>query len=101
MSASNSLQPKGGGDRIAAPEYFRLEQLQEEFNFATDEELNSDNRLKLLELREREVTEFRNMKMIPSHAHEISGDVFKVFHPLSSRSEDQLFYVREIMLTTI
>ena len=73
-------QPKSGGDaRIAGPEYFRLEQLQEEFNFVTDEELNLDRRLTLLELREKEVPEFRNMKMIPAHSHEIHPDVFKVW----------------------
>lgn len=73
------IQPKGKGDhRISGPEYFRLEQLQEEFNFVTDEELNSDRRLQLLELREKEVLEFRNMKMIPPNANEISEDEFKV-----------------------
>lgn len=72
------MQPKGGGDRISGPEYFRLEQLQEEFNFVTDEELRADRRLQLLELREKEVPEFRNMKMIPPNAIEINADIFKV-----------------------
>lgn len=55
-----------------------MEQLQEEFNFATDEDLDADKRLRLLELREKEVPEFRNMKMISPNANEISTDVFKV-----------------------
>ena len=41
----------------------------------------ADRRLQLLELREREVPEFRNMKMIPPNAIEINADIFKVrFH---------------------
>jgi len=72
------LQPKGGGDKISAPDYFRLEQLQEEFNFSTDEELANDKRLQILELREKEVMEFRNMKMVPAFSHELSPDIFKV-----------------------
>ena len=63
---------------MSGPDYFRLEQLQEEFNFATDEEINNDMRLQLLELRDREIHEFRNMKMIAPNSLEIHPDVFKV-----------------------
>ena len=58
------LQPVGGGDKfmqgLRLPEHFRLEQLQEEFNFCRDEDLDKSRRFKLIQLREREVPEFKN-----------------------------------------
>lgn len=59
-------------------DYFRLEQLQEEFNFVTDEELEVLKRFKLLQLRDTEVQEFRNLKMVPLNEREIPRDIFQV-----------------------
>nr|CAB3228105.1 coiled-coil and C2 domain-containing protein 2A [Phallusia mammillata] len=64
---------------LYAPDYFRLEQLQEEFNFLSDEEFERLNRLRLLELRDKEVAEFRNMTLIPSQEHEIMDSAFTVY----------------------
>ncbi|XP_063779849.1 coiled-coil and C2 domain-containing protein 2A isoform X2 [Pseudophryne corroboree] len=58
------------------PEFFRLEQLQKEFDFVTDEELSKSKRFRLLQLRNQEVAEFRNYKMVPIKEREIPDKVF-------------------------
>lgn len=63
---------------VTAPEYFRLEQLQEEFNFATEEELEKSRRFRLLRLRNRGVAEFRNHKNVPAVEREVTEKVFQV-----------------------
>ncbi|XP_051232359.1 coiled-coil and C2 domain-containing protein 2A isoform X2 [Dicentrarchus labrax] len=62
---------------VTAPEYFRLEQLQEEFNFVTDEELERSKRFRLLRLRNQEVAEFRNYKGVPALEREVTDKVFQ------------------------
>uniref|UniRef100_A0A8D0H1Y2 Coiled-coil and C2 domain containing 2A n=1 Tax=Sphenodon punctatus TaxID=8508 RepID=A0A8D0H1Y2_SPHPU len=62
---------------VSVPDFFRLEQLQQEFNFVSDEELNRSKRFRLLELRNREVAEFRNYKQVPLHEREISEKLFQ------------------------
>ncbi|XP_053178319.1 coiled-coil and C2 domain-containing protein 2A [Scomber japonicus] len=64
---------------VTAPEYFRLEQLQEEFNFATDEELDRSKRFRLLRLRNQEVAEFRNYKSVPALEREVTDKVFQEY----------------------
>uniref|UniRef100_A0A8C6QJK4 Coiled-coil and C2 domain containing 2A n=1 Tax=Nannospalax galili TaxID=1026970 RepID=A0A8C6QJK4_NANGA len=59
------------------PDFFRLEQLQQEFNFVSDEELNRSKRFRLLHLRSQEVPEFRNYKQIPVYDREIMEKVFQ------------------------
>lgn len=66
---------------VTAPEYFRLEQLQEEFNFVTDEELERSKRFRLLRLRSQEVAEFRNYKCVPALEREVTDKVFQVSLP--------------------
>lgn len=63
---------------VTAPEYFRLEHLQEEFNFVTDEEIKKSKRFRLLRLRNQEVSEFRNYKFVPAFESEISDKVLQV-----------------------
>lgn len=65
-------------------EYFRLEQLQEEFDFATDADLAANRRFQMLSLRDREVAEFRNIKMIAPFEREIPRDAFAVSFFLAS-----------------
>ncbi|XP_074490630.1 coiled-coil and C2 domain-containing protein 2A isoform X1 [Sebastes fasciatus] len=62
---------------VTAPEYFRLEQLQEEFNFVTDDELERNKRFRLLRLRNQEVPEFRNYKCVPALEREVTDKVFQ------------------------
>ncbi|XP_032541704.1 coiled-coil and C2 domain-containing protein 2A isoform X2 [Chiroxiphia lanceolata] len=59
------------------PDFFRLEQLQQEFNFVSDEEFNRSKRFRLLRLRSGEVAEFRNFKQVPLHEREISEKIFQ------------------------
>lgn len=63
---------------VRAPEFFRLEHLQEEFNFVTDEELERSKRFRLLKLRNQEVAEFRTYKCVPAFEREVTDKVFQV-----------------------
>ncbi|XP_042326505.1 coiled-coil and C2 domain-containing protein 2A isoform X2 [Sceloporus undulatus] len=60
----------------SVPDFFRLEQLQQEFNFVSDEEFNRSKRFRLLELRNSEVAEFRNYKCVPLLEREINEKIF-------------------------
>eukprot|EP00062_Callorhinchus_milii_P004934 gi/632943873/ref/XP_007887193.1/ PREDICTED: coiled-coil and C2 domain-containing protein 2A isoform X2 [Callorhinchus milii] len=62
---------------VQADGFFRLEQLQEEFNFISDEEMNRSKRFRLLHLRSQELPEFRNYKQVPVLDREISEKVFQ------------------------
>ncbi|XP_029003041.1 coiled-coil and C2 domain-containing protein 2A [Betta splendens] len=64
---------------VTAPDYFRLEQLQEEFSFVTDEELDKSRRFRLLRLRNQEVAEFRNYKCIPALEREVTDKMFQEY----------------------
>ncbi|XP_076014347.1 coiled-coil and C2 domain-containing protein 2A isoform X2 [Genypterus blacodes] len=64
---------------VTAPEYFRLEQLQEEFNFITEEEMERSRRFRLLRLRNQEVAEFRNYKCVPALEREVTDKVFQEY----------------------
>ncbi|XP_041861355.1 coiled-coil and C2 domain-containing protein 2A [Melanotaenia boesemani] len=64
---------------VTAPEYFRLEHLQEEFNLVLDEKLEKSNRFRLLKLRSQEVAEFRNYKFVPAFDREVSNTVFQEY----------------------
>lgn len=65
---------------VTAPDYFRLEQLQEEFNFVTDEDLDRSRRFRLLRFRSQEISEFRNYKGVPALEWEVTDKVFQVSH---------------------
>ncbi|XP_063726786.1 coiled-coil and C2 domain-containing protein 2A-like isoform X2 [Symsagittifera roscoffensis] len=69
-------------------EYFRLEQLQEEFDFCSDEELHSNRRFRLLEYRSQEVPEFRHYRMVPAFEKEISANVFDEYENKMSEEVD-------------
>ncbi|XP_042564766.1 coiled-coil and C2 domain-containing protein 2A isoform X2 [Clupea harengus] len=70
------LSVVSGGD-VTVPDYFRLEQLQEEFNFLSDEELDRSRRFRLLRLRTQEVAEFRGYKCVPAQEREVSEKIFQ------------------------
>ena len=72
------LQGEGGQRLKQAAQFFRLEQLQEEFDFVSHETLEQSKRFQLITLREKEVPEFRNYKMVPLVEKEIPDDVFDV-----------------------
>ncbi|XP_026531661.1 coiled-coil and C2 domain-containing protein 2A [Notechis scutatus] len=58
-------------------DFFRLEQLQKEFNFVFDEEFNMSKRFWLLELRMNKVAEFQNYKFVPILEREISEKILQ------------------------
>ncbi|XP_048455338.1 coiled-coil and C2 domain-containing protein 2A isoform X2 [Rhincodon typus] len=60
-------------------DYFRLEQLQEEFNFVSDQVFNKSKRFRLLQLRSEEVAEFHNFKQVPILDREISEKIFQEY----------------------
>uniref|UniRef100_A0A8C3G4Z3 Coiled-coil and C2 domain containing 2A n=1 Tax=Cyclopterus lumpus TaxID=8103 RepID=A0A8C3G4Z3_CYCLU len=64
---------------VTAPDYFRLEQLQEEFNFVSDAELERSKRFRLLRLRQQEVAEFRNYKCVPALEREVTDKAFQEY----------------------
>lgn len=66
------------GGEVTTPEYFRLEHLQEEFNFVSDEELERSKRFRMLQLRNQGVAEFRNYKLIPAQEREVTDRMFQV-----------------------
>lgn len=72
----------GSGD-VHVPEFFRLEQLQKEFDFVLDEELSRSKRFRLLQLRNQEVADFRNLKLVPIKEREIPDKIFVVRNFLS------------------
>ncbi|CAN2388550.1 protein localization to ciliary transition zone [Pristimantis euphronides] len=79
------------------PEFFRLEQLQKEFDFVPIEELNRSKRFRLLQLRNQEVAEFRNYKMVPIREREIQD---KIFAEYEKKLRDQDISTAETHLDT-
>uniref|UniRef100_A0A8C8R8E5 Uncharacterized protein n=1 Tax=Pelusios castaneus TaxID=367368 RepID=A0A8C8R8E5_9SAUR len=60
--------------------YFHLEQLQEEFNFVTEEEIKKCKRFQLLQLRNSEQLDFCHFRQIPLYDREIPDAVIQVFN---------------------
>ncbi|XP_029649306.1 coiled-coil and C2 domain-containing protein 2A-like isoform X1 [Octopus sinensis] len=75
--------------------FFRLEPFQEEFNFATDEEILQSFRFRLLRLRQHEVREFCNYSMVPALDKEIPKSVFKEYE-LRKKEEEKLQFQEDI-----
>ncbi|XP_014781199.1 coiled-coil and C2 domain-containing protein 2A isoform X1 [Octopus bimaculoides] len=75
--------------------FFRLEPFQEEFNFATDEEILQSSRFRLLRLRQHEVREFCNYSMVPALDKEIPKSVFKEYE-LRKKEEEKLQFQEDI-----
>ncbi|XP_044879870.1 protein CC2D2B isoform X2 [Mauremys mutica] len=59
--------------------YFRLEQLQEEFNFVTEEEIKKCKRFQLLQLRNSEQLDFCHFRQIPLYDREIPDAVIQEY----------------------
>ena len=75
------LQPVRSGDAlltmIRLPEHFRLEHLQQEFDFVSDADLDNSKRFKFLQLRSDEDPDFRH-KPCPAFDREIPEEIFEV-----------------------
>ncbi|XP_048465130.1 protein CC2D2B-like [Rhincodon typus] len=79
-----------------APEYFRLDQIQEEFNFVTDKNLELSKRFQLLMLRNSGVPEYCCFKQVPPYDKEISDNIFQEFE---SQRDDIFVNIGEDSLT--
>lgn len=89
-----SLKPRSDAKgKLISPNYFRLEQFQEEFNFCTDEDIHQNKRFQLLKLRDREIPEFCNYKMVPSSEKEIPKNIFKEYD--RRKKEEQKIQILE------
>uniref|UniRef100_A0A4X2JNY5 Uncharacterized protein n=1 Tax=Vombatus ursinus TaxID=29139 RepID=A0A4X2JNY5_VOMUR len=64
----------------AIPKYFRLEQLQEEFNFVSEEEIKKNKRFQLLQLRNAGQLDVFVLQQMPLYDREIPDLVFQVLH---------------------
>ncbi|XP_072482359.1 protein CC2D2B isoform X3 [Notamacropus eugenii] len=62
----------------AIPKYFRLEQLQEEFNFVSEEEIKKSKRFQLLQLRSAGQLDVFVLQQIPLYDREIPDLVFQM-----------------------
>ncbi|OQV12974.1 Coiled-coil and C2 domain-containing protein 2A [Hypsibius exemplaris] len=58
-------------DQAPEMKYFRLEQLQEEFDFCPSEDIANNRRFQVLQLRDRQVADFADWKMVPPTDEEI------------------------------
>ena len=61
------------------PDYFRLEHVQDEFNFATDDEVERSRRFRMIVLRDQDVPYFKNQR-IPLYDKEVPEELFTVCH---------------------
>jgi len=59
------------------PDHFRLEHVQDEFNFATDDELERSRRFRMIMLRDQEIPYFKNQR-IPLCDSEVPEELFAV-----------------------
>lgn len=60
------------------PKYFRLEQLQDEFNFVSEEEMKKSKRFQLLQLRNAGHLDVFLLQQMPLYDREIPGFIFQV-----------------------
>ncbi|XP_078268853.1 protein CC2D2B-like [Rhinoraja longicauda] len=63
----------------SVPKYFRLQQMQDEFNFITDEKLELSRRFRLLMHRNSGVPEYCCFKQVPPYEREIPEHIFEEF----------------------
>uniref|UniRef100_A0A2K6QLB2 Uncharacterized protein n=1 Tax=Rhinopithecus roxellana TaxID=61622 RepID=A0A2K6QLB2_RHIRO len=62
-----------------SPKYFRLEQLQDEFNFVAEEKMAKSKRFQLLQLRNAGQLDNILLQQMPLHDTEIPDFLFQVF----------------------
>ncbi|XP_052775366.1 coiled-coil and C2 domain-containing protein 2A-like isoform X2 [Mya arenaria] len=90
------LRGKGGDmSHLTPAEYFRLEQLMAEFDFVSEKELMDNRRFRLIQLRDEEVQEFRNYKMVPALEREVPKDAFAEYER-KKREEQRLLQEDDI-----
>ncbi|XP_015767290.1 PREDICTED: coiled-coil and C2 domain-containing protein 2A-like [Acropora digitifera] len=84
VKLTNSLK-----DGPSAPQYFRLNQLEEECEFVSQKEFAKSKRFKLIQLRDKGVPEFKNFKMIPTRDREIPDNIFEAYEKRQRGEEEE------------
>jgi hypothetical protein len=69
----------GSWSGFRLPVHFRLDQLMQEFEFATDAQIQADRRFRLIELRAANEPEFRGFHMIPALERHVRRDQFELY----------------------
>ncbi|XP_051883707.1 protein CC2D2B-like [Pristis pectinata] len=80
----------------SVPKYFRLQQIQDEFNFVTDEKLEMSRRFRLLVHRNSGVPEYCCYKQVPPYEREVPEHIFEEFE---SQKDDIFIIMGEDSLT--
>lgn len=70
---------EGSWSGFQLPSHFRLDQLVQEFEFASDSQIHANRRFRLIELRAANEPEFRGFRMIPAHERHIRRDQFVLY----------------------
>ncbi|EDL94187.1 rCG57684 [Rattus norvegicus] len=79
------------------PKYFRLDQLQDEFNFVSEEEMKRSKRFQLLELRNAGQLDLFLLQQMPLYDNEIPDIVFQdTVHPFIEVSFQHTVYQTNI-----
>ncbi len=74
-------------DGFKLPEHFRLDQLMQEFNFVSEEDLENNKRYRLITLRAQDEPEFRGLKLLPVDEKYVKRDTFDQYEKRKKREE--------------
>ena len=77
-------------DGFKLPEHFRLDQLMQEFNFVSEEDIENNKRFRLIALRAQDEPEFRGLKLLPNDEKFIKRDTFDQFEKRKRRELSDL-----------
>ena len=72
--------------------YFRLDHMADEFAFVTDEEFGKSDRFKILELRDKEIGDFRKLKMVPADEKDVDSAMLRKYY---ARNEEVNFFTSD------
>ena len=81
-SARKSLGSYGalGESRVQLDQgYFRLDQMDDQFSFCSEEEVNSNVRFQMIQLRSAKAPDFKNYRMIPAYDKEIPKGILESY----------------------
>jgi coiled-coil and C2 domain-containing protein 2A len=77
ITESDGIKSTFSGFRL--PDYFRLDQMIQEYNFASDEDIEKNKRYRLIMLRAQNEPEFRGYRMIPANDRSVRKDQFDAY----------------------
>ena len=59
--------------------YFRLDQMDDQFSFCTEEQINNNVRFQMIQLRSAKAPDFRNYRQIPAYEKEIPKGILESY----------------------